>query len=376
MALVSVPPFVWGPYATSAGPDNVTSPLGAATTMTFDAASDALAFVFQAESTTVPDQISFYVSTVTTAGTAGAIEARLENIDANGAPSGAVLNSATGSATVSTTGRKIISGMDGTAAVTAGDFYCISLTAGAGWDRNLAIAIVGGAISAGVQGGSCYHATNNGGAGWVLAASNSYGYQVGIWDAAGAALKQPGLMGPYASINITNFTDASNPDEKGNRLVPAAPMRMIGVSLLSNAGAADVGEDHYFALYTGHTTSPVLVASQGIIDIRAGSGASIRMRRFPPTTLSAGTTYALTMKHAGTTNIGLLDWTFDSNADIAHPMMSTWYSTTRDGGAGAPASGGNVFTDSDSVIYGLWPVIDQIDDGVGGGVRARINGLL
>jgi hypothetical protein len=338
--------------------------VGSANNFQFNAAGDKLAILFIAQSSTVPDLISFVVSTVTTAGSAGNIEATLENVT-TGDPSGAVTNSATGSATISTADNHTISGMAGTATITAGTVYAVVLTAGAGWNRDLEIRLATG-INVLVAFPTVK--TKESAGSWTRDANNNSGWCFGLADSGGTYMQVAGLLGAY-TCSTQSFGSGTNPDERGNRFSLNVPMTCIGARVLWSGGSAPgANDDVKIKLLSSHTSSPVAeksVTLEGEVyagelhhDIMFGSGFSC----------AAGTTYAITMEAMGTDTQAMVRWDWPSNTHLAGVVGTSFYATTRN-------DLGNC-TDDNNSIYGIFPIFSHADDGAGGGGGATASGVV
>lgn len=329
--------------------------VGSAQTFQFNAAGDKVAIIFTAESSTVPDLISFWVNSVTTAGSAGAIEATLENVT-TGDPSGAVTNSATGSATISTTGAKTISGMAGTATITAGSQYAVVLTAGAGWNRDLTIRTSIG--SSALTSFPLVKTKDTAGA-WTVLSTNNLGWNFGLADSGGTYLQMACLNGAYDAA-VQAFSSSTNPDERGNRFVLNQPMTLVGVVALFTGGSTPgANDDVKFKLLTSHTSSPTeqrTVTLEG--EIQAGNLCHIVMFG-SGYDCAASTTYAITMEALGTETQSMIRWDYPTNGALAGILGTSFYATTRN-------DLGNCTDDTDS-IYGIFPIFSKADDGAGGG---------
>ena len=348
--------------------------IGANANQQFNAAGDKLAIIFHCPSTDVPDQITFEVAAVTTAGTAGNIEATLETVAADGTPSGTpVTNSATGSAAISTTGVKTIPGMDGTATVAEGDLVALVLTAGAGWDRDLTIKYRGGAVGAGLS--IPYYATKDTAGSWVKASAHNVGLPFGVAKADGTYLHIPGLHGCFTTnITQTAYADASNPDEMGNQFIPDVPCALVGALAFLALGT---NRDYSLSLYSSHLATPSQLATRAFDGDHDGGTNLLRYLRFAaPVNLTAGTTYAITVKARGTSNITLHQWDFTSNAELDGFVTKDFFWTQRDGGAGAPANPGNNFANTNTRVAGVFPILKKFDDGAAaGGGLVRHGGM-
>lgn len=328
---------------------------GSNSTFTFNAAGDKIAILFIAQSSTVPDLVSFYINSVTTAGTNGNIEATLQNVT-TGDPSGAVTNSATGTGAISTTGAKTIAGMSGTATIAAGTTYAIMLEAGAGWDRNLAIRLVTG-INCAISFPAVK--TKDTAGAWTRFTTNNSGWCFGLADSGGTYMQMCGLLGAYDAA-VQAYGSGTNPDERGNRFVLDTPMTCIGARVFWSGGSAPgANDDVAVKLLSSHTSSPTTektVTLEGEVyggelyhDIFFGSGFDC----------AAGTTYAITMEALGTDTQSIVRWDWPSNAHLAGIMGSSFYATTRN-------NLGNC-TDDDNSMYAIFPIFSHVDDGSGAG---------
>lgn len=356
-ATALIVPVAYEPYAGAVPTGNMATAIGSEVTMTFNAATDKFAILFQARTTTVPDLVSFFVSGVSVAGTLGDIEATLENVTA-GVPSGAVTNSATGTATISTTGAKTITGMAGTATLTVGTIYAVVLTAGLLWNRTLTIRQTIGSSQGGM--GFPVLLTKDGISAWVFNTAQNLGWCIGLADSGGTYLQIPGLMGAYFADLLT-FGSGTNPDERGNRWVQPVPQRCIGARILYTAGSIPGSNDDYaLRLYDGGTTSPNLLAESGTLEGEAqGSYMAHNILFQSPVSLSAGTTYHLAVRAVGTDSVNLVRWDWPSNGALGGVLGTGFYATT--------SNNGGAFTDDNNSMYSVWPLFDTADDGSGGG---------
>lgn len=347
-------------------------------TFLLNGAGDKMAIVFQAPSSTVPDLIAFHVSTATTPGSAGTLDATLETLDTTGLPNGAVTNSATGSATISTTGVKTIAGLAGTAVVTAGTLYAIVLTAGSGWNRNLTVKPVTGSGQG--SPGFPYYLTKDSAGAWAKVAGNNMGLCFGLANVGGVYLQVTGLLGAYQAVAFQTFTDASGVDERGNRFTLAAPMTLCGALALDVGGSVpDATNNATLSLYSSHTATPVQLATMPLPGASRLGFLGQALLFGTPVNLLANTVYALTLKATAAGNQNYVRWDYASNAHLGSFVATSFYSTSRDGGSGEPAVPGNNFTDLTTSVYGLFPLFSKIDDGAGaagGGIRLAGHGGL
>lgn len=341
---------------------------GSVVSIIFNGASDKIAMVFQAYSTTPPDSIDWHIGTVTTAGTTGDIEATLETLAADGTPSGTpVTNSATGTATISTTGYKSISGMAGTASLTVGTQYALVLTAGTGWDRSITMAYSIG-INAALS--MPYALTKDSAGAWsAKLVGTNWGFLWGCRDSGGTRMYIPGLAGPMSTAStFQSFSNATNPDERGNRFSLPFPATLVGVWLAYTGGSTPGANDNFSVSAYSDIAGAVTQLATQPIDGDAQGGSAPHLVLFPSAvSLSANTVYGIAFKATGSDSAQVFRWDYNANDDLACFMGINFYSITRDGGSGAPTGGGNTFTSDSAKVYAVFPVFAGFDDGAGGG---------
>lgn len=349
--------------------------IGTEATVTLNAAGDGVALIFTARETTMVDAISFVVSVVTTAGTTGDIVATVETLGTTGNPSGTpVTSSNSPTSTISTTGRKEISGIAGSATLTVGAQYALVLTAGAGWDRDLTIRITWGT---GGQTGYPYFASNTTGS-YGKGSQTVFGYFLGAKDSGGNPILLTCAVGA-ATITNQSFSNSTNPDERGNRFSLAVPATCIGIAYSNAAGSAPGSTDAYgIALYGDVTGTPTLLATAN----PDGDAQVTNLVHFAffdaPVNLSASTVYAVTIKATSTDTLNVARYGYDSSSDRAVLLGADFYAVTRDGGASVPTAGSPAFTTDDTSVYCVWPIFSKFDDaaGAGGGGGPLVGGRL
>jgi len=363
MALIALPipmpimPVLPGPYA-------ATTSIGSDGTFTFNGAGDKMAFIFEASSTTMPDQVKFRVSSYTSTGT---IEATIETLDASGDPSGTlVTDSATGSVSVSSTGTKTIAGMVGTATLTIGNRYAVVLTAAAGFAGTFTVIRTTG-ITTGL--GLPYSSTKDSAGSWARTPTTNCGYAIGLFTSGGVAIYVAGFAGAYTAA-LQTYADATNPDERGSAFSVAAPARLIGAVMCAGLGATPSSVNNFdLTLYSDHAGTPDIERTKSF----PGAEQSANMFRtllFASTIdLVANTVYALAAKATSTTGVSLLRHAYATNAELGNYLSTGFYAVTRNNGTGA-------FTEVNTEAYALFPLISHIDDAASTGGGALIGGRL
>lgn len=363
MTLTTVIPYEYvGPNNGVVPNSALTTGIGSAVNLQFNAAGDKAGFVFQADTTAPDDAISFLVATVTTAGSAGDVEATLETVGTDGLPSGTpVTNSATGTQTISTTGVKTITGIAGTAVLTPGTLYSYVLTAGSGWNRDLSIRRTTGTGS-GL--GLPYSGNKDAAGSWAMTALSSTGINYGL-STGGVFRYVAGLCGASSAVALQAYSDATNPDERGNRFSFAVPKTLIGavVGITTGNGATTPGgadDDFTVFAYTGTAGSPSQIASSVILGEQQYGALSKIIMFDTANDLSANTEFRLSVKSTDTGTINLVRWDYASNAHLGAMAGINCYSTTRNGGSGS-------FTDDDAKVYSIFPLFSKSDNGAGAG---------
>lgn len=335
---------------------SATSALGSDSAVTFNGAADKMAFVFQAASTTPPDQIKFRCSGFTSGGD---IDVTIETVDATtGFPSGTpVTNTNTVTVTVSSTGTKTASGLSGTGSLTVGTQYAIVFTAAVGFAGNFQLL-----RSTGTNAGSGtpYSLTKDSAGAWTKASTGNTGYAIGFFDSGGTAIHMPGFSGAHTGV-FQAFSDSTNPDERGNRFVLPFAATCWGALVFLSLGSAPADTNSFaLSLYSDHTGTPSQDRTISIDgDIAAAQAGRIIMFS-SPIDLAANTTYALAVKATSSGNVSLLKMSYAANAELGGLFSTSVYSTTRNNSSGA-------FTDGNTECYGIFPLLSQFHDGAGGG---------
>lgn len=358
-------PVAWMPYVP--GVFASTTSIGSDTTFAFNGAGDKMAFVFQSPSSTPPDQVKFRVIAYTSTGT---IDATIETIDATtGAPSGTlVTNTNTGSVSVTSTGTKTCTGLAGTGTLTAGTQYALVLTATGGFAGDFTVLRTTG--TGGVA-GSPYSLTKDSAGAWTKSGTTTAGFSIGAMTSGGASIHIPGLVGAYTAA-LTSYSDASNPDERGVRFQLPFPATCYGALIVASLGSTPADTNSFaLSLYSGHTSgSPTQLATQAFDGDIQASGATRVLRFASGIDLSANTVYALAVKATSSGNVSLLQHTYASAAELGCYLDDNFYSTTRNNSSGA-------FTDGNTTVYGVYPLLSKFDDAAGsGGLAMPVSGRI
>lgn len=340
--------------------------LGAAATATLDGASDAFALTFCPP--VAGDLEAFAFRTVTVSVTSGPLDfdGRIESVGTNGRPSGTLLDTdSNGAISVADTDDNVIKTCTLTTpvAVTPGTPIAIRVNA---------------------PGSGTFSVTNGGfvGSGFTWTPNGFPLYMVdtngdGTFDAFGATLAPVIIVQidgvwypidacwPFSAMNLTNYTSASNPNERAVRIEYANGVQVCGmrayIGNLSGTGSVTftVWPDSASAQTDADALRQVVLDS----DLYSGNTQDNWMyASFAPFTVAAGSVIWAGVRRDSATNGSLLHCTFITGAEEANPAFSDqFYLGTRNWSAGSA----NAFTPDTTQI----PMIELLCNGqdVGGG---------
>lgn len=332
-----------------------------ATTYTLDATGEYVAWIVDAPKAGTIDRIHFYAGTVTANG--DGLRCRIETLNtADNLPSGTLVGGSSEVTHVTTTANAWNRGTAGLGAVVT---------------RGQAIAVKLASPAAGTTFNGVIRAKfdNHKGPGVeppnILAPYLVNALPTGAAVSAGAmdfALEYNDGSIPYiecaipaSSVATTSFSSSSTPDERGNLFQVPAPMRVIGVYNQIVPGGANQTCD--VVLYDSGGSALATIALDLDQYRLASVGSSLHY--FPTAvTLAANTNYRLVIKPTVTSSITVGQYVLDTSAGTtalreAGVGGTTWQLTTRtDAGA---------WTDTPDTIACIGLIVDQIDDGAGGG---------
>lgn len=360
MALQTLPsPIVWFPPSIG-GLVGITTGAGSFSGLAINGANDKVAFVFQALSSVCPDALLFYVSAYTSGGT---IDCTIETIDTSGFPSGTlVTGSGTATRSVTATGvQESGTGMAGTASLTPGERYALVLTAATGFAGTFTIAHSVGTTG---LGGLPYALTKDSAGAWAKASGSTTGYLLSAKDNSGAVMYLSGFVGACAP-GYVGFSNATNPDERGNRFVLPFPAEIGGCLVIQNGGSAPAAADaHTVKLLSNVSNGSTPVEERALVmagyDQTSSAGKVYRFDS--PFTVSANVAYGLTIKADSTDSMSLMRWDFPANANLASFLGIDFHEINRNN------AGTVTMTSTEQArVYGVFPLITALDDGAGGG---------
>lgn len=364
MTLAAVGTLIWPPLLSNGGAGLSTT--YSANNVTYDSATDRLAWVGTAPFADSITTLYFRTSNVTTGCT---IEARIETVT-NGRPSGTLWATTTnGTVVVANTDDNVWKTVTLTSAATMalGDLFAIVFVVSSG-TPNMQFKNIPTVFSA-LQGANGQLALQDTGAGsWV--AGN--GYEAFIETTNGGPTHLPGLLPLDGDCDVSTFNSGSSPDEKAMKFVPPFKCRVVGMIVTMMNQTA--GSDLTFSIWPASSTVDGDALAQLALDGDT-SGSTTQdgnMIVFLDTavTLTAGTTYYAGVRADTANNIIVVNMPVPSgitNAIKAMPPGSTSHHlSTRAWSAGSAGA----WTDTTTNLPCIHLIIDQLDDGAstGGGL--------
>lgn len=338
-----------------------------AVTATLDANGEYVAFIIQAPKTGTIARVHFHATTVTADG--DGLRVRIETVGVtDGNPSGTLLggSSEVTIATV-TPNNWNRSGSGLSAAVTKGDIIAVKLMSPAagttfnGVIRSTFSGYVGPSVTIGTNGLFPYIVNAVPTA--AKAVPNGMIFALEYDDGTTPYIE---IAVPISSVVSTSFNNGSTPDERGNLFQVPVPCRVIGVHHQTLPGGTTQAYD--LVLYDA-ASSALATLSRDADIIRQIAGGQSEVALFPaPVSLAALTNYRLVAKPTVATSLSQTQHVIDTatgGTRLREAVIggTTWQLTTRtDGGA---------WTDTPDTIACLGLIVDQFDDGAGGGASAR-----
>ena len=333
MALVSLPAPIPFPVSLPSTTTVETS------VFLLNAASEAAALIANVPKTGTIDRLRFYAAVTTNATVQGEVQTVTSS---TGNPSGTPVGTQ-GTVTTSGTGWYEITLGTG-ASVTQGEVYAFIVRQPSSSAGDMT-----------VYASNAYWPTNR--PYGALFASGSWAksyytplimvrYNDGTW------VELQHLVGAH-QITTDDVSQSTTPvDETGNRIDMVGTARVVGAEFFTNTwgGAFSV------CFFDGSTEQEAKVVAP---NISAAPSTLVRWAIYFQSsyTMTNGGVYRLTIRPTDTTSRPILRYNFDSN--VIKPLGGMMKRTSREN-LGA-------FSDTDGAMMGIVPIIDQIDNGAGGG---------
>ena len=330
----------------------------------FNATTTKFAYCYEAPVTDTITELYFRTGTVTTGTT---VRFSVQTCGTDGRPSGTLWAANT----------------EGTVAIAdANDnvWKTVTLTASASVTAGNKVAIVfeysSGAVPSlnitGLQSGlfdDCPHwplRFTDTGAGWATWSTSSPICWIIKYGTAGIIFHSS-LTPLDPSITVTSFDNATATHERGTKFTVPMKCRVRGFKVL--LGNFDAGADYTHTLWPASSTGDGDALRQGTCDgdiVYSTTEDGYRIHMFSsPYELAVGTTYYIGIRADTANNIGIYEGTFSgvTGQSGGLPGGSTWFTVTRTWAAGV----GSAWTEDAARTPFINLIIDQLDDGVGGG---------
>lgn len=325
-------------------------------------ANDRSAFVFQVPKTGTLRRAIFRTGTVTAADD---VRISFQGVDATAQPDGTEDEFRSIAAASIVANSYIVPGImssDGTdtgtkRSVVQGELLAVSIRVETFVDANFQIVVA--QYQATTEGGitQAPYALSSSNAGVAWTKTERCSCLVLEYDDGTYAVLDPLGIVPYHAFNVQTFNSGSTPDERGMIFTPTFTLKVRGIWYKTSSAAA-----HDVVLYTGTTVTETLTLDP---DYRGSTTSNIRRVLFAnELTLTAGTTYRITVKPTSGSNITLVDWDVAAAGyfDAMAGGQALHYTERTDGGA---------FTETTTkrLFMGLMVSAVQTDAGTAAGIQ-------
>lgn len=356
-------PATWWPSPWQM-PLNVQSFTGTLTSLTFDSATDILAWVGTAPQALTITDVCFLTGTVTTG---CVVDVRIETVNASGRPSNTLWSTNTnGSVTIASTDDNVwkTATLTSSASINAGDMFCIVVRFTSGTNATF----VGHGGAAGNIGTAFPLQLQDTGTGTYTILASMFCW---IVKSSSTPVHIPGLV-PFSAAVETAFNSGSASDEYAMKFVLPFKARVIGCAIgLANIAA---GADFRVFLWDNSgasNTEANALASTPVIDGDIASSTTadgVCVFHFSsPVTLTAGSTYYLGVRAETANSLAIVSFpisgTPPTSAINSSPCGSNIYLSTRAWSAINPGTVG-AWTDTTTSLPAFRLIFDQADDGV------------
>lgn len=343
MALTAINKWlVYRPFEYPQLPSNTVT-FGSAVTLQLNADTEYFFPVFYCGEAFTADKFEFYASTVTAAGN---VDVRLYTVNTDGSPNTGV--GSTSTVNITTTGRWEATGLN--ASLSAGTLYGIRVIPQAGVDVTLHVAIGTAQTSAPLG-----YADNTSGS-VVAKGVGSSGMTIGIGDSSNYRKVHPAWVGVGTSGSTTQNISSTGTPFLGNKITFPAPCRIVGlVAEMASGTAGELRAILANAAGTAHRTS--FTANTAAETSSSNVTVAHYIFDSPYEVAAAETVYCM-MENTVAANRGIYYRAWSANASLdALWGKNNFYVT---------ASALGTYTETNTRIAGVYPIIDQFHDGTGG----------
>lgn len=328
-----------------------------ATLATLDAAGEYQCFIFQAREAMSITHVGVRFGTATGSPT---VDIRIETV-ADGAATGTLWATDTNITTGAITSNAwLLSALTATATIAAGDFYAVKIVYASG----TSIAIIAGAGNTGHAFNSPFAATNVTGS--VVKTRLNYMAFLALGSSSTAFYSIDSCI-PGASTTSLSSSAFNNTDSAKKGVLFQVPFKCRCVGIQWYNSASTLG-NYNISIRNGDATGAEVGSSSTAVDgdNTAAGSASQRFYFDNAVELAANTAYRAVVEPSSATNVTLYHYILPSNDYSEAVMGGPNFQYT----AFATAT----WTDTDTQVPIFDILIDQLDDGAGGGMTAHVIG--
>lgn len=346
MALVALPSVFSFPVPARG---TATPAVGTTAAITLDAAGEYTAVIFMARQAMTISHVGFHVTTATGSPTA---DVRIETVAADGMPSGTLWAANTNLVTGALSTGWGLHALTASASVTAGQMVCVKVLYNSG--TTLALSRVNNLVWGGSE-GNPYAVLNTGTP--TKTALLSYCLLMAIGSSATSFYGLRSVIMPGSAITNTAYANATG-ERRGVRFQVPFPCRCCG---MLDWNSASVG-DFDISLYDDAGTLLESAAVDGDHAVNTSVGTQ-NLFFDTPVTLAANTWYRAVKTPTSATNDTISVLTLPS----ADYMGGFGWGNGKAHYTTFTTAGGWVDSATDQIPLFMRPLMDQLDDGAGGG---------
>jgi hypothetical protein len=369
MALQDIGLMYWPPLQLPGGP--LASGL-AVGTVTFDSATDRLAWVGRATLTDALETIYLRTGTVTTGCT---LDVRVETVT-NGRPSGTLWGTNTNASVVVDNADDNVwktAALTAAASLNVGDEYAIVVVVSSG-TPNMQFAAPPGNL--GTYASLAHYPLTLQDTGAGTWASSAAGFEWVVEFATAGVKPVTGLNPNSGAGTISAFNSGTNPNERALRFQTPVKLRIAGLRVAMFNIAA--GADFTYSIWDASGDTDAEALAQAAIDgdfaLSTTQDGYVDLWFDVPVTPDLNTTYRAGVRADTANSIALAEFSNSvvANALLAFPGVNAEiYLATRQWTAGTAGA----WTDTTTTLPLIHLIIDQLDDGVSAGGASAIANL-
>jgi len=343
MTLVTLPSPIYWPGLTG----NVTGGGGLTTTATVDASGEYVAYVYSAREDMVVSHVGFRAGTVAGSPTC---TVSIETVDATGFPAGSAgFGSTNGTTATISSDTWVLTALGASATISKGSIFCVKITYASG--TSVIIQQLN-SVSLTMNYALPYRVINTGTP--TRSVIDAFIVPIALGSSSTTFYQLLGAL-PLTAFSSGAFNN-TNSAKRGLRFVPPMNCRAIGIRWYNGNSTGNFNAVLYNDAGTELSSSSTAVDGD---HNAAGTFGSANVHFDSTVTLTAGTAYRIAIEPSSATNVNVSTFTLPS---------SSYFSATPAGGTAVYATFATAtWTDSTTQLPQMDLIIDQVDDGAGGG---------